>query len=556
MKRTRVRWIAITALVSCSADSDDRPASSLSGGTVASADDGQSAGEDVDGSSGSDGRGTSGMPPDGAADSEGSGSDDPGDVESTGGGGVPPSGDCEALVTDPNIGWRDGALATDQEIVECLWSTLGRPIGHGENANGGYDPDGASQLVVIDADSPESVEEQILAAIGGEEHKWIVFDKDDFAQPYEIGMYRLFCDDAQVLAAIDGTSEECLDYSTWCAARGVGPGAPCLDAFFNVALNDDALPIRNPIIGSNKTIDGRMSEAFFRFSGFAIGRDSTGQPVETYSGVILTHLEFIGAGHVEDHYLDPDMIRSTGASHDIWIHKNTFDTTGDSAFDVKVGAYGITMSFNRVVDVLRASLHGSSDSHEIDTQIATTMHHNAFVTRDDAYLALGNTGRRVPLLRHGQSHIWNNLFVNYRKDVLSLRVGASLLHADNAFVVNQSLMENDTVEDSLAELQATLIRDIDGGNYRTEGNFLWFADGACVLDGATETPLVAASGSVDDPTYGAASEAKIAAVEMLAGQELVDYVSATAGKRGVEPFNSPIADSVEEVLAGQRVACQ
>jgi pectate lyase len=543
----------MAGLVACTPGVVDPPDAGGSLGTAASF------GEESTGDDAADGNvsGTSGADPTGAGPTGDASTDTgPGDAESSGGDTPPADADCVALVTDPSVGWRDGTLATDQEIVECLWSTLGRPVGHGENANGGYDPDGGSQLVIIDADAALSVEDQILAAIAGEEHAWIVFDKDDFADPYEIGLYRAFCDDAEVLAAIDGTSEECEDYTQWCEARNIDAGDACLDAFFNVALNDAELPIRNPVIGSNKTIDGRMSAAYFLFSGFAIGRDSTGEPVETATGVILTHLDFVGAGHVEDHYLDPDMIRSTGASHDIWIHKNTFDTTGDSAFDVKVGAYGITMSFNRVVDVLRATLHGSSDSHVIDVQIATTMHHNAFVTRDDSYLTLGNTGRRVPLIRHGQSHIWNNLFVNYRKDVLSLRVGASVFHEDNAFVVSESLMEKPTVEASLEELQTNLVRDIDEGNYRSEGNYLWFSDGACVIDDGTQTELSAASGRVDDPSYGADSQATISDVQRAAGQDLIDYVSATAGKYGVAPFNSPLADTIDEVLAAQRVACQ
>lgn len=505
------------------------------------------------GNFGSGGNGTSGGAGSGGAPSGGANA-------SGGTGGTPPAptADCAALVSDPNVGWRAGALTTDQEIVECLWSSLGRPVGYGENANGGYDPAGGSQLVVIDRDLSTSVEDQILAAIEGDEHKWIVFDKDDFAAPYEIGLYRAFCEDAEVLAALGGTSDECRDYESWCAANGVVGEEACLEEFFNVRLNDANLPIRNPVIGSNKTIDGRMSEAFFRFSGFAIGRDSTGTPTQTSTSVILTHLNFVGAGHTEDHGLDPDMIRSTGASHDLWIHKNTFDTTGDSAFDVKVGAYGITMSFNRVVDVLRATLHGSSDSHTIDTQITTTMHHNAFVTRDDSYLTLGNTGRRVPLIRHGKTHLWNNLFVNYRKDVLSVRVGASVLQEDNAFVVNAALQEKGTVEASLEELSTNLIRDVDGGNYRGVGNLLWFSDGSCSLDVGTQTSLVAASGTVDDlaASYGEASRTRLEAVRADAGQALVDYVSATAGKHGEEPFNAPLAKSIDEVLAEARVSCQ
>jgi pectate lyase len=470
----------------------------------------------------------------------------------------PISADCVALATNPSINWREGALETDQEIVECLMRTLGRPVGYGEAALGGYDQAGNSELVVITTSDARSLEQQVLDAVSGEAHRWIVFDKDDFADPVEIGMYRLACADPAILTALGGSEAECRDYRLWCANRGIAGDAACLEEFFNVRLNDSDLPLRNPVIGSNKTLDGRLSEAFFRFSGFAIGRDSSGTPTQTANSVILTHLSFQGAGHTEDHGLDPDMIRSTGASKDIWIHKNEFNLTGDSAFDVKVGAFGITMSFNRVADVLRATLHGSSDDHEINVQTTTTMHHNAFVTRDAQYLTFGNTARRVPLLRAGTSHMFDNVFVNYRKDVLSIRVGGTLLWQDNLFVVNQAHQEKEDLAASLDELTANMARDVDGGNYRGEGISLFFSDAACNLSAATQRSIVAASGTVADlaASYSAASQSAIAAQRIPAGQELVDYVSATAGKRGQLPFNSPLAQSRQQVLALGKVPCQ
>lgn len=461
-------------------------------------------------------------------------------------------------MTNPTYNWRDTALQTDQEIVSCLYQTLGRPVGYGENARGGYNPNGGSKLTIITKNSSQSVEQQIVNAISGEEHNWIVFDKFDFANEDEIGLYRLYCGDSAVLSRLGGTQAECINYRQWCSSRGYNNHAQCLDEFFNKRLNQSSLPIRNPVIGSNTTIDGRQSNAYFRFSGFAIGRDSSGTPTQTANSVILTHLNFQGAGHTEDHGLDPDMIRSTGASRDIWIHKNTFDLTGDSAFDVKVGAYNITMSFNKVIDVLRASLHSSSDSHTIDAQIRTTMHHNAFVTRDARYMTLGNTGRRVPLIRRGTSHMFNNVFVNYRKDILSIRVGASVLWEDNMIAVNQAHQEKSTVEASLNELQANMARDVNGGNFRADRVYLWFSDSACNLIPSTQRQITNASGSVGNlaQQYSSVSQATINARRINAGQQLVDYVSATAGKYGQMPFNSPLAGDLNYVLGLGKVPCQ
>lgn len=471
------------------------------------------------------------------------------------------SADCISLTTNPAVNWRDTALQTDQEIVACLYQSLGRPVGYGENAQGGYDPAGNSKLTIITKNSPVSIEQQLLNALTDNAHNWVVFDKLEFANEYEIGMYRTHCSNPAVLSILDASEAECIDYHQWCSRKGVTGEPACRTEFFNKAMNNKNIPIRIPPIGSHKTVDGRMSKAYFLFSGFAIGKDYEGSPTQTAESVIFTHLDFRGAGHTEDHYVDPDMIRSTGASKNIWIHKNTFDTTGDSAFDVKVGAHNITMSFNRLVNVKRAVLHGSSDSHTIDKQITTTMHHNAFVTTDDSYMLLGNTLRRVPLLRHGKTHMFNNVFVNYRKEVLSARVGASVLLEDNAFVTNISHKEKSSLENSLNEILSNLIKDdaISGGsNLRNERNFFWFGNAACVVDETTKRQLTQTAGSVADLSqhYNAASLNTINGWRFAAGQDLIEYVTLTAGKLGDTPFNSPMSPERAYMEGLSPAACQ
>ncbi|HEY8940641.1 MAG TPA: pectate lyase, partial [Cellvibrio sp.] len=49
------------------------------------------------------------------------------------------SADCIRLATNPSVNWRDTSLKTDQEIVSCLSKTLGKPVGYGEKALGGFD---------------------------------------------------------------------------------------------------------------------------------------------------------------------------------------------------------------------------------------------------------------------------------------------------------------------------------------------------------------------------------------------------------------------------------
>jgi len=477
-------------------------------------------------------------------------------IQPSGGGGGVPVTACRTLINDPGMNWRESPeLTTDQQIVACLADSLGAAVGFGYRATGGYDPAGGSQLVVITKNGTTPPEQQILDAIGSPNFKWIVFDKDDFAAPTELAMYRNGCSDPSVLAALDGaTQAECRDHRLWCANHGVSTAA-CEDTFFNTRLNDSSLSaLKVPMIDSNTTIDGRGSNVTFLFSGFKIGSDSSGAATHTSQNVIVTNNRFAGVGHVEDHNLDPDMVRSTGASHDIWIHQNTFVNTGDSAYDVKIGAHAITVSFNRLVNVKRASLHGSSDSEAGAANITTTVHDNLYVTTDEDYgLSSYNGLRRVPLLRRGQSHMFNNVFYGYRKDLLSIRVGGRIAFEDNMFLNNV----DNSKGDDMAYWVANLIRDYTGGSIEVSGSYVWYADSNCQMQG-TPGDLSVSYGSTPDMFggYDALSKDLVNANRLPAGANLAKYVFATAGKGGMTPYISPETPGVTAILAAAPGSCQ
>ena len=454
---------------------------------------------------------------------------------------------CAKLLNNPRVNWRESSLQTDQEIVECLSRSLGTPVGFGENTTGGYDPNGSSNLIVIEKDAGLSVEEQILEAISSDAYNWIVFDKDDFASKTDIAMYRLECDDVRVQDVLNGASEElCRDPKAWCVANDIDETS-CLDTFFNDRLNLKALPIRNKMIYSNTTIDGRGSNAYFLLNGFKIGADSGGASSHQSENVIITNNKFAGVGHVEDHELDPDMIRSTGESHDIWIHQNTFVNTGDSAFDVKVGAYDITVSFNRLENVKRAALHGSSDSRTINEQITTTIHNNLFLTSDDVYADSAYNGlRRVPLMRRGQSHIFNNVFYGYRKDILSVRVGGRVAFEDN-MVLNP---EDNSKGDDMAYWLDKLLRDFREGGLEVSGSYVWYSNSSYELLGVPGD-LSASHGVTPDmfATYNRMSQNVIDVNRFTVGQDLVNYLLVTAGKGGMIPYLSPYTKGKRKILS-------
>jgi pectate lyase len=478
-------------------------------------------------------------------------------ASSGGGGGGGTQTACQTLVNDPNVNWRESpVLTTDQAIVACLADSLGGAVGFGYKATGGYNPAGGSRLVVINTSGSTSPEQQILDAISTTDYKWIVFDKRDFAGSTELAMYRLGCSDPSVLTALDNASTaECRDHRVWCANRGVASGDTCENVFFNEKLNNSSLnALKVKMMDSNTTLDGRGSNAYFLFNGFRLGADSNSASTYVTQNVIITNNRFIGAGHVEDHNLDPDMIRSTGESHDIWIHQNTFEHTGDSAYDTKVGAHDITVSFNKLLNVKRAALHGSSDSETVSSKITTTVHDNLYVTTDEHYGESAYNGlRRVPLLRRGQSHMFNNVFYGYRKDLLSIRVGGRIAFEDNMFLNNLVNSKGD----GMSYWLANLIRDYSGGSINVVRSYVWGANAACQPQGGPGD-LNFAFGATPDmfAGYDDLSKELINANRLPAGADLAKYVLATAGKGGKAPFVSPDTLGVAAIIAAAPSSCQ
>lgn len=457
---------------------------------------------------------------------------------------------CLELVNNDEINWRESALQSDQEIVACLAHSLGEAVGYGENASGGYNPDGSSRLVIITKDQPE---DQIVAAISSPEHKWIVFDKNDFATETDIMMYRPYC--AGSLASTLGVDEAtCRQPQAWCSVNNIS-NSTCLETFFNTELNKDNVPISNYMIDSNTTLDGRGAKARFVFNGFKIGADSNGVSTHISENVIITNNYFVGVGHTEDHELDPDMIRSTGESHDIWIHQNTFDTTGDSAFDVKVGAYDITISFNKLINVKRAALHGSSDSRTINQQITSTILSNLFVTTDQYFGASSfNTMRRVPLIRRGQTHLINNVFYGYRKDIMSVRVGARVAVEGNLFMNPVNNSKSDELSDWASSLLADVVKE---GDLLVTDSLVYESDSHCQPSGASASvDLLVGTEPYFYADYNSASNKALQDNAFSADTRLRNYIVATSGKGGKTPWLSTYSDNTDAIVALAPTGCQ
>ncbi len=81
----------------------------------------------------------------------------------------------------------------------------------------------------------------------------------------------------------------------------------------------------------------------------------------------------------------------------------------------------VTVSYNYFHDSGRGGLIGSSDSDDTNTDI--TFHHNYYRNMDS----------RLPLLRHGLAHSYNNYFNGINKSGMNPRIGGRIKAERNYF---------------------------------------------------------------------------------------------------------------------------
>ncbi|KAG8967323.1 hypothetical protein FRC03_010168 [Tulasnella sp. 419] len=134
-----------------------------------------------------------------------------------------------------------------------------------------------------------------------------------------------------------------------------------------------------------------------------------------------------------------DLIAVEGSTN-IWVDHNEFfsDKTTDKDFydgalDIKHGSDYVTVSYNYFHDHWKTSLVGHSDNNESEDKgkFHVTYHHNWYY----------NVGSRLPSLRFGTGHIFNNYAEKVAESGVNSRLGAQVLVENNVFVdVNSPLL--------------------------------------------------------------------------------------------------------------------
>ncbi|KIO24466.1 hypothetical protein M407DRAFT_76962, partial [Tulasnella calospora MUT 4182] len=129
------------------------------------------------------------------------------------------------------------------------------------------------------------------------------------------------------------------------------------------------------------------------------------------------------------------------ASTNVWVDHNEFFSDldhdkdyYDGATDINHGSDYVTVSYNYYHDQYKTSLVGHSDNNgsEDSGHLHVTYHHNYF----------SNLGSRLPSLRFGTGHIYNNYYKDILISCIDSRDGAQTLIENNVFENSQVLMTN------------------------------------------------------------------------------------------------------------------
>lgn len=113
--------------------------------------------------------------------------------------------------------------------------------------------------------------------------------------------------------------------------------------------------------------------------------------------------------------------------YNIWVDHNELEASGgekdgyDSLIDMKSTTQYVTVSYNYLHHSGRGGLIGYSDNDTDNTYI--TFHHNRYEDIDS----------RLPLLRYGTVHAYNNYYNNIAKSGMNPRIGGQIKAENNVF---------------------------------------------------------------------------------------------------------------------------
>jgi pectate lyase len=203
------------------------------------------------------------------------------------------------------------------------------------------------------------------------------------------------------------------DLEKYCSADG----AYIIQVNGTITLSDTI------VVTEDKTIIGVGTKGVIKGCGFHVKKTEN---------VIIRNLTI---NHTDTSVSDNDAIRIE-TSDKVWVDHCTIDSKYDvstdnssekndvdGGCDIKKGSTNVTVSYCVFKNNWKNMLIGHSNSYSSDTSITVTIHHNWFES----------CGSRMPSLRFGTAHIYNNYYANGLISGINSRMGAETYIQNNYF---------------------------------------------------------------------------------------------------------------------------
>lgn len=161
----------------------------------------------------------------------------------------------------------------------------------------------------------------------------------------------------------------------------------------------------NILVTSDKTFDGRGADVTIVGGGLYVQGGE--------GNVIVNNLKLRDA--------PDDLLRLFDGGSRMWVHHCDLSSGGDGAFDATEGVTEITVSYTHIFDHDKAMLTGAGSPEGDGSSMRWTAHHNHF----------DNVVQRLPGLRFGWAHTFNNLYEWRSGTAIWARLGAEVLVENN-----------------------------------------------------------------------------------------------------------------------------
>lgn len=176
------------------------------------------------------------------------------------------------------------------------------------------------------------------------------------------------------------------------------------------------------LLTSDKTIDGRGADITVTGGGLFV----QGGP----GNVIINNIKIRDTPN--------DLIRFFDGGSQMWVHHCDLSNGGDGAFDATDGTSNITVSYTHIFDHDKAMLVGAGSDDGDGEGMRWTGHHNWY----------DNAVQRLPFIRLGRAHSFNNLIEWISGTAMSVRLSPAQMLVENNILSPQTNVGHKVVSES------------------------------------------------------------------------------------------------------------